>query len=119
MRFEASPFTETPDASRIKRLADSAEQWAESLDLSRYPSIHISKALQGIPNGRERDLLFGAIRRELNKRASMQRTSRDDEAVLDKEVETIRREEQRQRTMREAYAHQMRQPREAWDPNAD
>mgnify|MGYP001562739669 FL=1 len=58
---------------RLKRLADEAEKQAKLLDLKVSPSLHITKALQGIPEGRERDLLFGEIRKELKRRAHQKR----------------------------------------------
>ncbi len=119
MRFETPSHAEFISPSKVRNLADSAEEWARTLDLERYPSAHISKALQGIPNGRERDLMFGAIRRELNRRAHAHKTRSSEEAAIIKEVERMREKERRQRTMAEAYAHQMRQPRDAWDSSAD
>ena len=93
---------------KMKRLADTAEAYAKQLDLTISPSLHITKALQGIPEGRERDLLFGEIRTELNRR---KRENKKEQADLEDAL--------RQRTLREARAHELRQPRDTWDPHTD
>ena len=98
--------------NRLKKLADAAEVYARQLDLNISPSLHITKALQGIPEGRERDLLFGEIRKELNKREQKRKKEQRDlaEALAQKE------KAQKQERLRDAWGHQMRQPRDAWDP---
>ena len=95
----------------LQRLVDAAEAFAPTLDLKRNPSAHISAALRGIKDGAERDRLFGAIRRELNKRLKAEQVRRA------RELEDLDDADE-QRMMREAHAHQMRQPRDAWDPKA-
>ncbi len=97
---------------RIKKLADAAEAYAKQLDLRISPSLHITKALQGIPEGRERDLLFGEIRKELNKREQKRKREQRDLA----EALAQRDETKKQEQLRDAWGHQMRQPRDAWDP---
>jgi hypothetical protein len=115
MQFQRRNSPELFPKSRIQQLADSAQQWAKTLDLGRDPSAHISKTLQGVPNGDERDQLFGAIRRELLRRAANK--SEDDKLRL--EADVLREDEKRARIQKEAYAHQMRQPRDSWDPKSD
>lgn len=119
MKFESPRARESISSSRVTQLADTAQEWAQTLDLRRNPSAHISKALQGVREGRERDLMFGAIRRELNRRErEINKESAEDSALL-KEARALQAEEKRAQTFKDAYAHQMRQPRDAWDPNPD
>jgi hypothetical protein len=82
---------------RVRDLADSAENWQKEVDLIHYPSLHISKALQGIPEGKERDRLFGEVRKELKRRKDKRR---QEEEYL---AETRKAE-----LMRGAYAHAKR-----------
>jgi hypothetical protein len=110
-------FNESIPKSRISKLVDEAERWAKTLDLKRNPVAHISKALQGVPNGRERDELFGAIRRELNRRNNIARHEQHENDELKREAKKIREELKNEQTLKDAYAHQMRQPRDTWDPN--
>lgn len=118
MKFESPRARESISSSRVTQLADTAQEWAQTLDLRRNPSAHISKALQGVREGRERDLMFGAIRRELNRR-EREKIERTEEGALLKEARALQAEEKRAQTFKDAYAHQMRQPRDAWDPNPD
>lgn len=97
---------------QIQRLVDAAEAFAKTLDLKRNPSAHIAAALKGVPDGKERDQLFGEIRRELNKR------QRARKVLIAQQLECTDDADE-QRIMKDAYAHQMRQPRDAWDPKAD
>lgn len=119
MQFETPSAREFVSQSQIKQLADDAQQWAQTLDLTRNPSAHISKALQGMRDGKDRDRMFGAIRRELNRREHERDRVRAQDAALLQEARALQEEEKRVRTLKDAYAHQMRQPRDAWDPNPD
>ena len=104
---------------RIERHVDAAEGFAKTLDLKRNPSAHIAAALKGIPDGTERDRLFGEVRRELNKRARAQQVKHVQEDEARAEADEIQSKTERAKMMKDAYGHQMRQPRDAWDPNAD
>lgn len=106
-------------ARRIQRLVDEAEAFAKTLDLKRNPSAHIAAALGGVPAGADRDRLFGEVRRELSKRIRAQQVKRAQEEEDRAETEEIRSKSERANMMKDAYAHQMRQPRDAWDPKAD
>ena len=108
MKSESFFTKEGERMERIKRLADEAEKQAKLLDLKISPSLHITKTLQGIPEGSERDLLFGEVRKELNKR---EQKRKKDQKNLEKALDTQR--------LRDAWAHQQRQPRDAWDPTFD
>jgi len=99
----------------IKRLADEAEKQAKLLDLKISPVLHITKALQGIPEGRERDLLFGEVRKELNKREQKRKRDQKDLQEALNQLEKRKKQEQ----LRDAWRHQTQQPRDAWDPTFD
>jgi uncharacterized protein involved in exopolysaccharide biosynthesis len=113
---------ETPESrhqKHIQVLSDTAETLSTTLDLKRNPTIHISRALAGIPEGKERDRLFGEIRRELEKRNRDALVLRTQEQEEHDELEEARSRLERNNMMRDAYAHQMRQPRDTWDPTSD
>ncbi|PJA46154.1 hypothetical protein CO174_00745 [Candidatus Uhrbacteria bacterium CG_4_9_14_3_um_filter_50_9] len=93
---------------RLKVLADAAEQWKKEVDLKRYPSLHISKALQGIPEGRERDRLFGEVRKELNRREKKKRAEEKEKRELRADADDARRRIKEDQRMRDAYAHAKR-----------
>ncbi len=104
---------------QVKRLVDTAEVFAKTLDLKRNPSAHITAALRGISDGAVRDRLFGEIRHELYQRARAQQVKRVQEDEERAEADEIHSKTERTKMMKDAYAHQMRQPRDTWDPNAD
>ncbi|MBI4435284.1 hypothetical protein HY630_01300 [Candidatus Uhrbacteria bacterium] len=113
MHHETTPSLEPREPQQIKRLADEAEALARDLDLDRNPSLHVSRALQGIPEGRERNRLFGLIQAELKRRGfkSPQQQRREDERDL--------REAREQLMLEDAYRHQARiDPRERDDDEA-
>lgn len=94
--------SEQTEHRRIQILADEAMALAKELDLDRDPSVHISRALRGIPEGRERDRLFGQIRAELKRRGfkTPQEQRREDDMIL--------REARDQIMLEDAYRHQAR-----------
>src|SRR3989338_6711094 len=96
--------------SDIKKLADEAEKQAKLLDLKISPSLHITKALQGIPESSERDLLFGEVRKELNKREQKRKRDQKD---LEKALSQLDKRKNREQ-LRDAWRHQMQLPRDTW-----
>jgi len=80
------------------------------VDLERYPTLHISRALQGIPDGKERDYLFGQIRKELQRR---RRVQRQQQINKDKKYDAALREAKQIMLMEDAAKHEARiNPRE-------
>ncbi|MBI4438012.1 hypothetical protein HY631_03635 [Candidatus Uhrbacteria bacterium] len=120
MDTEHSPIDHgRSSAERLRSLCDTAEVFAKTLDLKRNPSAHIAQALRGVPVGAQRDQLFGEIRRELAKRERARQVKQAQGHEDLDEAEEARSRADHQRMYRDAYAHQMSQPRDAWDPNAD
>jgi hypothetical protein len=115
MKSESFFTKEGERMEHIKRLADEAEKQAKLLDLKISPSLHITKALQGIPEGRERDLLFGEIRKELKRREEKRKRDQKDLQEALSQLDKNKKQEQ----MRDAWRHQIKQPRDTWDPTFD
>lgn len=68
MNPEARRKPDQEEHRHIQILADEAIALAKELDLDHYPNLHVSRALRGVPEGRERNRLFGLITAELKKR---------------------------------------------------
>lgn len=97
---------------RVNALADEAVKWMPQVDLKLYPSLHISKALRGIPEGRERDRLFGEVRKEVNRRTREARAAKkvqeETDAANRAELDAFREGEKAKQQYKDAYAN-------AWD----
>lgn len=100
MDFDSRREFENTERRRIQILADEAAALAKELDLDRYPSAHISRALRGVPDGKDRDLLFGQIRAELKRRGfkTPQERTREERKRLE--------EARRQILLEDAYKHE-------------
>lgn len=100
MNLDSPHALERGERRRIQLLADEAVAFANGLDLDRYPSAHISRALQGIPQGRERDRLFKEINAELKRRGfkSPQERTREEQRML--------KDERRKILLKDAYKHE-------------
>lgn len=85
MNLDSRRQLENTERRRIKILADEAVALAKNLDLDRDPSAHISRTLRGIPEGEERDRLFGQIKAELKRRGfkSPQERTREERQMLE------------------------------------
>lgn len=113
MSADSRHESERGDRRRIQILADEAIALAKELDLDRYPNLHVSRALHGIPEGRERNRLFGQISAELKRRGfkTPQEQRREDDRIL--------REARDQIMLEDAYKHEARiDPREREDDEA-
>lgn len=69
-----------PERERVARLAEAADRFAPSLDLKRFPDLHVYKALDeaGIAEPGKRKRLVGAIKAELHRRRPKPLSRRQD-----------------------------------------
>jgi sRNA-binding protein len=102
---------ETAEKRSLRLMADEAEKLAPRFE-------RLSGAVyQALTNNRvqtaDRDKLFGQIMRELRKREAIRRRSEEKRAAEEK-PKPLR---DQRRAYRDAYANQMRQPRDTWNPD--
>lgn len=106
---------ETPHDRAVRTAAQEAWVWIQRGEFERDASA-IWRAIRnaGLENNRTTYDQVKAALHESPEWKEMKRKERED-----KEQRKELAAERTRQTMREAYAHQMRQPRDAWDPFAD